>query len=201
MRYIAIDIKTTGLDPERHQILEIAAVADDLNGEMSPNTFHCFVLHDEIVGSHRAICMNAEIIREIDSMRDDYWRIHQESTERGLIPPLLFPGDVASQFRYWLRKHGVGHEQPVTFAGKNVAGSVLPFLRKFPNWCNFIPSYHCMIDPAVYYLRLDDKVVPDLKTCLHRAGLSVTREHRALDDARAVVDLVRCHFRNRGQTH
>lgn len=31
MKYVAIDIETTGLDPERHDILEVAAIIDDTN--------------------------------------------------------------------------------------------------------------------------------------------------------------------------
>ena len=52
MPYVSIDIETTGLDPETCQILEIGAVFDNWTLPIRDlPTFHCYVVHKQIVGS------------------------------------------------------------------------------------------------------------------------------------------------------
>ena len=33
-RYVALDTETTGLDPERHEVIEVAAIAFDAEGNI-----------------------------------------------------------------------------------------------------------------------------------------------------------------------
>lgn len=58
-RYLSIDIETTGLDRDNHQIIEFAAVL--------PNGSHFtkFVVHPEYKGSAVAIAMNKRIFEAL----------------------------------------------------------------------------------------------------------------------------------------
>jgi oligoribonuclease len=68
MKYISIDIETTGLDPENCQILSIGAVLEDTTNFVpldSLPSIHIAILHENIKGSMFAINMNAELIGSI----------------------------------------------------------------------------------------------------------------------------------------
>jgi hypothetical protein len=64
MKYVVIDIETTGVDPENNQILEFGAVIEDsanpLPIEEIPK-FKCVILHDSYNGSAFAINLNRRI--------------------------------------------------------------------------------------------------------------------------------------------
>ena len=68
MKYVSIDIETTGLDPENHQILTIGAVIEDSNNPLPMDelpSIHIAILRPQIVGSPFAINMNKDIIESI----------------------------------------------------------------------------------------------------------------------------------------
>lgn len=65
MKYVSIDIETSGLDPEKNDILSIAAIIEDTENKLpflELPKFNAIVLQNEITGSPRAIGMNASII-------------------------------------------------------------------------------------------------------------------------------------------
>lgn len=68
MKYISIDIETTGLDPENNQILSVGAIIEDTNNprpfEEIPK-FHVAIKHEQITGSPFAINMNKGLIESI----------------------------------------------------------------------------------------------------------------------------------------
>lgn len=69
MKYISIDLETTGLETENHQILSIGAVIEDtldtrVNVEDLP-TFHGVIVHNELTGSPFALNMNRDLIEKI----------------------------------------------------------------------------------------------------------------------------------------
>ena len=68
MKYISIDLETTGLSSEKHQILSFSGILEDtsnvLQYEEIPK-FNIYVLREEIAGSPFAINMNSEIIEHI----------------------------------------------------------------------------------------------------------------------------------------
>jgi len=92
MKYISIDLETTGLDPENCQILTIGAVIEDTNNikpmEELP-TFHAAILHRRIEGSPFAINMNKEIIESIvyyQTAEDDSEQFDQIITDNSFLP-------------------------------------------------------------------------------------------------------------------
>ena len=65
MLYVSIDIETSGLDPEKNDILSIAAIIEDTEKKLpflEIPKFNAIVLQNEIKGSPRAIGMNSSII-------------------------------------------------------------------------------------------------------------------------------------------
>jgi DNA polymerase III alpha subunit (gram-positive type) len=68
MRYISIDVETTGLDPQNCQILSIGAVIEDTNKQVPIEelpTFHGIIKRENISGSIFAINMNKDLIQAI----------------------------------------------------------------------------------------------------------------------------------------
>ena len=68
MKYISIDVETTGLDTENDQILSIAAIIEDSNNPLSFQDIpkiHIAIKRERISGSMFAINMNRELIKRI----------------------------------------------------------------------------------------------------------------------------------------
>jgi len=178
MPYVSIDIETTGLDPETCQTLEIGAVFDNwtLPLDKLPR-FHCYVVHEQIVGQPFALALNADILRKL---------ANPQKTE-----DFLPPSEVADAMATWLGRCGWDVSKVVTPAGKNFASFDRQFLKRLPNFENKVRLHHRTLDPAMlFWLRVDAKL-PDSKTCYERAGMDPKVAHTALEDALAVVQLVR----------
>ncbi len=177
MPYLSIDIETTGLDPETCQILEIGAVWEDwFSTLVDLHTFHCYVVHKQIVGQPFALALNADTLRRI---------ANPQETEGNF----LAPSEVADRMAAWLARCGAA--ETVTPAGKNFASFDRQFLKRLPDFEMKVRLHHRTLDPALlYWLRTDEKL-PDSKTCYERAGMDPKVAHTALEDALAVVRLIR----------
>lgn len=70
MKYLSIDIETTGLNPETDQILSVGIILEDTSKKLSFDKIpklHLAILNDRISGSPYAINMNADLIETINS--------------------------------------------------------------------------------------------------------------------------------------
>lgn len=165
MKYLSIDLETTGLDTDKCQVIEIAMVLEDTEKNVPVAElpyFHRLVWHATIVGEWKALDMNREILEKAQSkgvLSDDVW----EHVCR------------------WLRGQGINAVDRVTVAGKNVAGFDLQF---FPAW---VRKYfkHRVIDPGSVFMNWE-KGPLSLGELL---GRDVA--HNALDDARDVIYVLR----------
>lgn len=206
MRYISLDIETTGLLAKDQYVLQIGAVADAWDGSHldrvnSPYSLNLFITYgfdpwqradDFVMKMHKA------------SGLYDEWhtapRIGQTQTQTQTDKPVWGSVNVnqaAATFRCWLNCIGfVDPEDPrprITVAGKNVASFDMPFLRQcIPNWNTHFSIKQRVLDPGILYLRpTEDQEVPDQSECLKRAGLPSHVSHDAVDDARQVIQLLR----------
>lgn len=184
MRYLSIDLETTGLDSDKCQILEIAAILDDGMSSIGLlPVFHRLVypISGLVKGQLFALHMNADIIKEIHKAWND------AKPDVGTIVS-------AEQLPYvlgsWISKNW--GDSKVVAAGKNLANFDMHFLRKY-EVLDRVNFHHRIIDPGMYYHLKHDTVPPDTKTCLERAGLSPSVKHRAYDDAMDVIRLIRKH--------
>ena len=185
MKYIAIDIETTGLDPETCQILQIGAVIEDTKTQLPIEdlpTFNVYLKRDFIRGTPYALHMNGDIIEKI---LDDGSNV-------------IHPSNVTDKFKRWLLINDYyysGHPDPklkIIAAGKNLASFDQPFLERLVNWKSRIEMSHRKIDPAILFVDWEnDESLPNLKTCLERAGIKEKVSHDALEDALQIVKLIR----------
>ncbi|NVO84772.1 3'-5' exonuclease [Hymenobacter terrestris] len=186
MRYISLDLETTGGRPARHQIIELAAVVEDTKN-LRPLAelpyFRRVVRHPEYLGTAGALALNAGLLRELASKEPN--------------PELCEPTELLPQLREFLLAQGFKTDKKdcvaVTMAGKNIASFDLGFLRELPGYGTLMRAEPAMLDPAAFYLNWrKDTRLPTMQTCKARAGFADdTVAHQALADALDVIELLR----------
>lgn len=118
MKYLSLDIETTGLRPKVDQVLQIAMVVEDTANivpvEELPK-FVAFIKNPEYVGQPYALGLNG-------------WIFDIISGRNKITPhPILEPEAVIDFVNIFLNQH-FGFMKKATVAGKNVAGFDIPFL-------------------------------------------------------------------------
>ena len=189
MKLLSIDIETTGLDPQKNQILEFGAVAVDTSCGNAPyvDEFRAVFIHQELTGNPIALTMNAELISEINQVLRTKNFDHDEHNSDN--PKSIFARNTAefqTYFDQWLGS--IGFTERLTLAGKNLASFDLKFLEAAGIKIKY---RHRMIDPAILYVDWStDETLPDLQQCLDRAGIEKSVEHTSIADAMDVAELV-----------
>lgn len=221
MKYVSIDIETTGLDPENCQILSIGAVIEDTNNQVPIEdlpSFHVAILRQRIEGEPYALNMNRDLIQDIV-----YYQTAKDQDEKNDIVHLknmqfMTDLEAVENFYYWLAENGfVEFNDPssggtvtrrngilipaitrgtkpihITAAGKNFSTFDLKFLEKLPRWKQLIKVRQRIIDPSVLFTDwFEDKSLPSLGQCKERAGFEGTVAHDALEDCKDIVKLLR----------
>lgn len=184
MRYLSIDIETTGLNEEKHQILEFAAVlAETTNDTLVEDLpfFHTRIFWSELIGDPIALAMNANLIKEMPKKRE---------------PGYLFISELGQEFLNWLSKY-IKEDDKISIGGKNFGSFDRRFLNKVVMW-NWKKFHHRYLDPAICFYNQKDAVLPDISTCIERAGIDWDKNklHNALEDARLVIQLLRVGLKN-----
>ncbi|GGF05599.1 exonuclease domain-containing protein [Hymenobacter cavernae] len=186
MRYISLDLEMTGGNPERHQIIELAAVVEDtkhLRPLAELPSFRRLVRHPEYVGTAGALALNARLLEEL--------------SQKGPNPECCTAGELLPQLREFLLAQGFKPDKKdcvsVTMAGKNIASFDLLFLRQLPGWGTLVRAEPAMLDPAAFYLNWrKDNRLPTMTICKARAHFAdQTVAHQALADALDVIQLLR----------
>jgi len=182
MKYLALDVETTGLDPMTDQVLEIAGVVDDLTQPATKledlPTFYAILNHSRLYGSPYALDMQRRLITAIAHRKDR--------------SQILTPGEVLDQFVTFVDAHGLDRQQ-LLVAGKNVGTFDVPFVREDLFGNDEVKFDYRFLDPTVWFLFPDDVRPPDQRTCLRRAQLDPRHfpEHTAMGDAHGIVALMR----------
>lgn len=194
MKYVSIDLETTGLDPDTCDVIEFAAVVDDtlkpdVPVEQLPH-YRRLVRREVYRGEPYALAMHGDLMREAAN-----------EEHAGCIAPEMLHVD----FEQWAVEVGIlnaDRRGKILAAGKNFAGFDLRFLRRLPSaspWLNAMNVKapwdklfsHRVLDPAMLFTLAEDERPPSLEQCLDRAGFVKTVSHQALDDARDVVRCIR----------
>lgn len=167
MKYVSLDLETTGLNPDTCQVLEIAAILEDTTRGDRPledlPSFHAVIHWPYLQGESFALRMN--------------WPIVLEAADHGREA-----AEVWHEFELWLSLYGVDKSTRGVLAGKNVAG----FDRRFLPMAVSERFHHRTIDPGSVLIDWDKETPPSLGELTGRA---VT--HRAMEDARDVVRVLR----------
>ena len=121
MKYVSIDIETTGLDTKNDQILMVAMIVEDTENKLPREelpTFSCLVMHSDegaeqrYEGSPFALWLNAWIFEALAKNDESKYKIYSQTAWHG--PALNF-----------LNQHF--GPQKVVAAGKNVGSFDLQF--------------------------------------------------------------------------
>jgi len=166
--YLSIDIETTGLDPEKHQILQVAGVLWDHQDVMKCSWFDFKIKWDQLTGSPFALNMNKDLLANMK---------HADYEIEAL-------GDAV---RSWLAGRGVKKVYPL---GCNVGGFDMQFLKRVPGWPKELFSYRCLEVGTLYANALS---IPSLSSVIKDHGLRVYAQripgkpHEALYDARLAL--------------
>lgn len=191
MKYVSIDVETTGIDPSIHQIVEIGAVIEDTTKNVPVEqlpTFHCYVTHEQYVVSEYVLGMHSDsgIWQKLRRRPNGYQFVQAQH--------------VAEHFADWLFEHYFeDKDNPrwplnINAAGKNFGSFDIRFLQELRQWKESIRVRRRILDPAILYAVSDDEHLPNLDECIRRAGLDnneIKVTHNAVDDARAVVHVIR----------
>jgi hypothetical protein len=189
MKYISIDLETTGLDPNNHQVLEIGAIIEDTNNiksfEDSPK-FSCIVYQPTIIGAPYALAMNARILGIIGTYQEFLKGIEKDVYRK--LHNILHPNEVGLYFRRWLDENDI-KEMRINCAGKNFGSFDKLFLNNLPHMNEYVGFRSRIADPAILYVDWEnDLTLPNLNDCKKRCGIIDTEvSHKAIEDAWDVI--------------
>jgi len=221
MKYISIDIETTGLNPLTCNTLSIGAIIEDTNNpvpyEELPK-FHVAILHEELQGSPYAINMNRDLIETIVQ----YQTAKDQDEKNDLIQmtgmQFLKLNEVAQSFNDFLYQNGMiefnlnehvrhvnGKMLPmigmktkpttITAAGKNFGTFDKLFLEQIPQWNQVVKFRSRIIDPSILFVDWkNDNQLPSLNECKERANVPGIVTHNALEDAWDVIQTLRTKY-------
>lgn len=184
MKYIALDLETTGLKETEHDVVEVAAIHDDLSGPTStkdPLKIIVIPYGDFKICPHVAL-MHQRIWKLMEYVN---WCGKEVYYDEAIGVWFSRPQHVCELFKEWL-----GSDETITIAGKNPHFDK-KFLEALPRWN--LKIRHRMIDPSILWVEHGDDTIPGLTTCMERAGLDPSNLHTAYDDALAIRELIRRH--------
>ena len=221
MKYISLDIETTGLDPETCQILSIGAVIEDTLNQLPFEdlpTFHGVIKRENVSGSLFALNMNRDLIETIvqySGARDQDEKndivnmsgmqfYHEDEIVEALYQFCFRNGLVDLDPNFLIKQMKVvnGISYPIltsnmnktylNCAGKNFAGFDKKFLEKLPRWKQVFSIRSRVLDPGILFVDwINGESVPSLDECKKRAGIDGVVTHNAVEDAMDVVMLLR----------
>jgi oligoribonuclease (3'-5' exoribonuclease) len=194
MKYVSIDIETSGLDPEKHKVLSFGAIIEDTNNiksfEELPK-FNCVLLQREIVGSPTALRINAELIESMSRYLegDEYLKLE---IQKSLNTQFLEEYELSERFQEFLLQNGHPINTAINVAGKNFGTFDNLFLKRIPKWVKLIRTRQRILDPSILYCDWsNDETLPNLSECKKRAVMNDYVSHTALDDAWDVIQVLR----------
>ena len=221
MKYISIDIETTGLDPENCQILSIGAVIEDTHlpipFEDLPK-FHAVIKRENVSGSIFALNMNRDLIQAMKNHSEARTEDEKKLVEESFGAKFYHEDEVVEALYQFCYRNGLVNLDPnflnkqmkivdgipypilgsnmvktyLNCAGKNFAGFDKKFLEKLPRWKQVFSIRSRVLDPGILFVDwINDESVPSLDECKKRAGIDGVVTHNAVEDAMDVVMLLR----------
>lgn len=193
MRYVALDTETSGLDPQKHDLLEVGAIYDDLKLAYIPkqDPFHAviipygdFLICPVVAKMHQRLW---DLMEKVDKEELDYqgWYL-----DEGIA--FCRPEALVDAFEKWLQSNGFDNKITIAAKNPNFDREALYSVDRFKKR---IRIRYRMIDPMHYFIRRTDDVPPNLTECMKRAGEQIQNLHSAVDDAWAVAKLMRHAFK------
>lgn len=206
MKYLSIDIETTGLDLETSQVLSIGAILEDTENPLPFDEvpkFHGVILRESIAGNLFAINMNSDLLETINQYQTA--KDQDEKNDIVNMTGMQFykECDIVFALKQWVILNEYAswddvHNDPIkiTVAGANFASFDKKFLERLPDWNKLFTIQRRVMDPSMYYIdfKTDDRM-PSLLKCKQRAGIEGVVTHNAIEDAWDVVELMRKNYK------
>jgi oligoribonuclease (3'-5' exoribonuclease) len=185
MPYLAIDLETTGLDVDNHQILEIGAVFNCYSKPVIECDVFRRTVHysADIVGSPFALAMNAPLLRQIAEGESVNIR------------------NACADFRDWLNARGIDRDNKVTLLGKNVGSFDWQLLRRAPGFPAAYINYRMLDVGSMYATPEGISGQAELCEAVAKKHNIPGVEHTAVYDARVSLALAREKWFGEGQRH
>jgi oligoribonuclease len=197
MKYVSIDIETTGIDSKRDQILSIGAIIEDTKTKLPYQElpkFHVALLHERIEGSHFAINMNKDLIANINKYLISKKDVRCELIEKTGME-FRSPAEAVNLLHQFLVDNGFGEygeQLTINVAGKNFGTFDKLFLERLPAFKKCIKFRNRILDPSILYVDwANDYALPSLNECKERGGIPGAVTHDALEDAWDVIQALR----------
>lgn len=188
-RIVFFDLETSGLDPERHEIIQIAAIAATLPGFETLEEFECKVRFDHLRAEPGAL--------EANNYDRDVW-------QREAIEPL----EAAERFDAVMRRHSTMQRtskrtgKPFAtcrMAGHNASTFDIRFLRQFyklhgNGWCQCDVFVYDTLQLAGWWAASQANPPANLQLgtlCEHLGVELGDNAHDALHDVRAAIEVAR----------
>jgi len=213
MKYVSIDIETTGINREKCQVLSIGAVIEDTNNPLPIEElpiFHAAIIGREgFFGEPTALIMNAGLISIIDSYQKAKNQDEKDDLMQKSGMQFLKEDEIVIALYNWLAKNGMvegvteftyTRAMPtkkvyLNVAGKNFATFDKVFLEQLPRWKQLIDCRNRILDPAILFVDwVNDEALPGLGKCKERANVEGIVTHDALEDAIDVVNVLRTKY-------
>jgi len=189
MRYVSIDLETTGLDPENNNIIEFGAVLDDLR-EQKPlkelPRFHAYICMDEYKGQPYALSMHPTIFRRIATRETGYNYLYPNTLGKAFLDFLVENGYELAE-----KKGKKIQRTTINVGGKNFGTFDLQFLNQQTNFSSSVKIRSRILDPGVLCLEPTDEVIPGLPECLKRIGIDKEVAHTTIEDSLDVIKVLR----------
>ena len=198
MKYLSIDLETTGVDERNSNVVEFGAVIFDLDKKQTRQelealpTFHTYVspptgTDETYIGQPYALSMHPTIFRRIATREKGYEYTCPKNVEQKFYKFLIDNG-----FEKSLKDDKIH----ITAAGKNFGVFDMRFINHCLGFGNLIRIRHRIIDVGtVYFDPTRDATPPNTEECKKRAGISnTTVAHTAVADALDVIECLQTHY-------
>ena len=197
MKYLSIDIETTGLDPLKDQLLSFGAIIEDTENPLPFDEipkFHAAIKRNRIEGDLFAINMNKELIETINQYMNS-----SDNSRSNSGMEFYNEDEIVSGFRRWLITNNFTQLDKkitnLTVAGKNFGTFDKLFIERLPRWKQYFKIRQRIIDPAILFVDWkNDNSLPGLSACKTRAKLNPNVTHNAVEDAWDVIELLRLNY-------
>lgn len=202
MKYLSIDIETSGLDFEKCSITTIGIIIEDTEKQLSFSEIpklHLALIHDGIYFEPIAAEMNSTYIMMLANIKkygrgdningDLIWCTENQVVDK--ITNFLQENNFELSHKHLFNGYMQTYHS-INVAGKNFNAFDRIFLEQLYGWKSNIEVNRRVLDPAQFYVDFkNDKELPSLSLCKKRAGLDSNVSHNAIEDAWDVIELLR----------
>lgn len=194
MKYVSIDIETTGMDCAKNQMIQFGAVIEDTDNVLPVEelpTFDALLLHYSYVVDPFCLDFHAKLYDKMGSVKGVEFECQEKDNVTSVVTNVSkSPQNLEILFKIFLKKNGIDANKKIIVAGKNFTGFDAGWVKPAMPGLKF---HHRVLDPVTLFVKDTDTQPPNLKQCAERANVSFKADgyHTAVSDAIMVIELLR----------